>query len=111
MQVVGYRDVHDIHVGRAEQFLVILGQQLDGGNLPEPVEEFVLQVAHGDQLGLHRKVFQHEPARKGAGGLTAHQATANDTHPHHVAHQADSMNSGAGRVQASHSRGGLGSPT
>src|SRR5436853_4810730 len=61
---------------------MLFGDQPDRRHLAKPVEQFLLQIADGDQLGPHRKIVQHEPASERAGRLASHQPAADDSDPH-----------------------------
>ena len=78
VQVVRDGGVDDIDVIACQQFLVAGDERLDRGDLAKPVEQAGLEVADGDELGLHRKIHEGEPAGEGAGGFAAHEAAADD---------------------------------
>ena len=101
MEVVGHGHIHHVDLRRTEQLFVVLREQLHGRDLPEPVEQLVLEVADRDELGLHREILQHEPPPECARGFAPHQPAPDDPDPHHVAHMdADSISSHPGPAQA-----------
>ena len=82
VEVVGDGDIDDIDFGGAEEFGVVLGEELDGGDLAEPIEEFVLEIADGGEFSVDGEVMEGEPASKGGGGFAAHEASADDADAH-----------------------------
>lgn len=78
MEVVGDGDVDDVDVKGFEEFGVVFGEEFDGGDFFEPFEEFVLEIADGDEFDLNREVFKDKPAAECTGGFAAHESATDD---------------------------------
>ncbi len=70
----------------AEEFLVILRDELHAGHLAEPFPLLLGHVAHRDQLGPNRVMVEDKPAAQRAGHFAAHQAATNDADPDRPGH-------------------------
>lgn len=82
VEIVGDGDVNDVNFRRAEEFGVVFGEELDGGDLFEPLEEFILEIANGDEFGADGEVVEDKPAGESAGGFAAHEASSDNSDAH-----------------------------
>src|ERR671919_2797019 len=93
--MVGYRDVHHVHVGGLQEHAVIRRDELHAGHLPEPVPLWLGPVADRHQLPPRRIVVEDKPAAQGAGDFAAHQTAANDADPDALGHWGRSLRNAA----------------
>ena len=82
-------DVNRVDIGTREQRTVVGIEVTHCRHLAEPIERRGMDVAHRDELGPHRTIQQREPAAKGTGDFSAHEAGANDRDAHRLSRSSD----------------------